>query len=62
MCIKNISGLKVSGRRLTFGHVRQLVLAHGLESGSFELALELGWDAEEVYCQSEGTYYAGKDG
>ena len=48
--------------RLTLGHVGHLVLAHGLEGGSFKLALDLRWDAEEVYCQSEGTYHARKDG
>jgi hypothetical protein len=38
---------------LTFGHVGELVFTHGLESGSLELALELGRDAEEVDCKGE---------
>jgi len=33
---------------LVFQHVAGFVLAHGLERGGFHLALQLGWDAEEV--------------
>lgn len=51
------------GRSLhTLGHVGELVLAHGLEGGSLELALELGWDSEEVDSEGEDANEACEDG
>lgn len=46
----------------TFYDVGHLVLAHGLQSLSFELALELWWDTEEVDCKGDDGDYASDDG
>lgn len=47
---------------LTLGHVGELIFTHGLEGGSFELALDLRGDTKEVDCECEDTNNASEDG
>lgn len=44
----------------TFGHVRELVLAHSLQGRALEFALQLRWDTEQEDGETDDSDNAGK--